>query len=78
MDAVSTYRGTNRRGERRGGQTTEKPAALVGRRFAEGWRELVMTRDGRIVGEIFRHLDPPHRRTWWAESEPPDLQGEGS
>lgn len=68
-DSVSTYRGVTRRGDGRGGSTTETPRVLVRAKFDQGWRSLIMTRDGIMVGEIYRHLDPPHRRTWWATED---------
>ncbi len=81
MTEVVRWRGTDQRGEFRGGRSLMTPAEvadLVERRFHQGWRELRVYRgDGPVppaeltaecrVAAIEKHPETGHR-TWWAEN----------
>jgi hypothetical protein len=64
-----SWRGTDRRGGGRCGVMTIPPAALAAQvetRFRQGWRRLVVERDGLVVAEIKR--GDRGWRTWYAET----------
>jgi hypothetical protein len=58
------YQGRRADGAASVGSTDESPVELVERYFDAGWRELVVLRDGEIVGAIERSRG---KRIWWAE-----------
>ena len=67
MNEYVEFRGSDRRGAGVTGHSklTEQEAGdFIERSYRAGWRSLIVTRDGRTVGEIFR-LDG--RRLWWSE-----------
>ena len=65
----ASYQGRMRDGTGTWGVTSD-PHAFAEAKYAAGWRELTITRDGVEVGGIHRHPDTG-KRTWWAEVTEP-------
>lgn len=57
------YRGVRRDGTAGTGDTTEPYERLVRRLYDQGWRRLVVTRNGHEIGWITKLIDG--KRVWW-------------
>lgn len=73
MSTEYEYRGRDRRGVTRSGQTTESPAEFARKHYERGWKELEIR--SITTGELVAGIDYGKlsaRRGWWTKAEETD------